>query len=256
MKIGASMLATEKITMKEALDYFESNRYIEYVEILHDYPYRGINEDNEIIDLINSYSLKYTIHSPFIDLNIASLNSALAKLSVEEIKRSIDLANMIDSDIVVVHPGIVSFSGRGKEDIIYEIAKDSLKDIGDYARQNNVNACIENLPKIEGFMYQDINHLNETLAELELPMTLDIGHAHTAGFAPDEIYFDSIKHIHVHDNPGDDDTHLSLGEGTFALNEFFDIFARKDYDGIYMLELYSIDSIEKSLEYMKNLGLI
>ena len=256
MKIGASMLATEDMTMKEGLDYFEKNKYIDYVEILHDYPYRGLNEDNEMIDLINSYSLEYTIHSPFIDLNIASLNSALAKLSVEEIKRSIDLANMIDSDIVVVHPGTVSFSGRGKEDIIYEIAKDSLRDIGNYAKDNNVNACIENLPRIEGFMYQDVNQLNETLTELELPMTLDIGHAHTAGFTPNEIYFDSIKHIHVHDNPGDDDTHLTVGEGSFAVNEFFDIFTRNNYDGIYLLELYSIDSIEKSLEYMKNLGLI
>ena len=35
MKIGASMLATENMAMKEALDYFESNKYIEYVEILH-----------------------------------------------------------------------------------------------------------------------------------------------------------------------------------------------------------------------------
>ena len=237
MKIGASMLATENMAMKEALDYFESNKYIEYVEILHDYPYREINDNNELIDLINSYSLKYTIHSPFIDLNIASLNSALARLSVEEIKRSIDLANMIDSNIVVVHPGTVSFSGRGKEDIIYKIGRDSLIDIGDYAKDNDVNACIENLP-------------------LDLPMTLDIGHAHTAGFTPDEIYFDSIKHIHVHDNPGDDDTHLTLGEGSFAVNEFFDIFIQNNYDGSYMLELYSIDSIEKSIEYMKSLGLL
>ena len=256
MKIGASMLATENITMEDALEYFDSSKCIEYVEILHDYPYRELNDDEEMIDMINSYSLEYTIHSPFIDLNIASLNSALAKLSVNEIKRSIDLANMIDSDIVVVHPGIVSFSGRGKEDIIYEIAKDSLKDIGDYAKDNGANACIENLPHIEGFMYQDVNLLNETLTELELPMTLDIGHAHTAGFTPDEIYFNSIKHIHVRDNLGDGDTHRTLGEGTFPVNEFFDIFIKNNYDGIYMLELYSIDSIEKSIEYMKNLGLI
>ena len=256
MKIGASMLATENMAMKEALDYFESNKYIEYVEILHDYPYREINDNNELIDLINSYSLKYTIHSPFIDLNIASLNSALARLSVEEIKRSIDLANMIDSNIVVVHPGTVSFSGRGKEDIIYAIGKESLKDIGDYGKDNDVNACIENLPNIEEFMYQDVSQLNETLTKLDLPMTLDIGHAHTAGFTPDEIYFDSIKHIHVHDNPGDDDTHLTLGEGSFAVNEFFDIFIQNNYDGSYMLELYSIDSIEKSIEYMKSLGLL
>lgn len=256
MKIGASMLATEDKTIEESLEYFDNNKYIEYVEILHDYPYWGLNNNRELIDLINSYSLKYTIHSPFIDLNIASLNPALAKLSVKEIKRSIELAGKIDSDIVVVHPGFVSFNGRGKEDIIYEIGKEGLKSIGEYAKDNGVDACIENLPNIEGFMYQDISHLNDTLVELDLPMTLDIGHAHTAGFTPEEIYFDSIKHIHVHDNPGDDDTHLALGEGTFDVNGFFDVFIKNNYEGIYMLELINVDFIEKSLEYMKNLGLI
>lgn len=256
MKIGASMLATEDRTIEEALEYFDSNKYIDYVEIVHDYPYREINDDNELIDLINSYDLKYTVHSPFIDVNIASLNPAVADFSVSEIKRSIDLANMIDSKIVVVHPGILGFHGRGREDIVYQISEEHLKVVGDYAKDSGVDACIENLPNITDFMFMDVNQLNDTLVKLDLPMTMDIGHAHTNGFTPDEIYFDSIKHIHVHDNPGDDDTHLALGEGTFDVNGFFDVFTKKKYDGIYMLELMSVDFIEKSLEYMKNLGLI
>jgi len=256
MKLGASMLATENITLEESLEYFDNNRYLDYGEILHDHPYRELNEEKKLIDLLNSYSLNYTIHASFLDINIASLNRAVQKTSVNEMKRSIDLASLIDSDTVVIHPGIVPFSGRGKEDIIYPISIESLKEIGDYAKDSNVNACIENMPHIEGFMYQDLNQLNETLEKLDLPMTLDTGHAHTAGFSPDELYFESIKHIHVHDNPGDDDTHLTLGEGTFDFKEFFDIFDKKGYDNIYMLELYSIDSIEKSIEFMKNLKII
>ena len=256
MKIGDSMLSNEDRTIEEALEYFDNNRYIDYVEVLHDYPYRGLNEDKELIDIINSYDLKYTIHSPFIDLNIASLNPAMADFSADEIKRSIDLANMIDSNIVVVHPGTIGFNGRGEEDLIYQISEEHLKDIGDYAKDNGVDACIENLPNIVDFMFMDVNQLNDTLVKLDLPMTLDIGHAHTNGFTPDEIYFDSIKHIHVHDNPGDDDTHLALGDGTFDVNGFFDVFTKNKYDGIYMLELVNVDFIEKSLKYMKNLGLI
>lgn len=250
------MLATRDRTIEEALEYFDSNKYIDYVEIIHQYPYRGLNEDNELIDLINSYDLKYTIHSPFIDVNIASLNSAIADISVMEIKRSIDLARMIDTDIVVVHPGTIGFNGRGKEDIIYKISEDNLKVIADYAKDSGVYACIENLPNIPDFMFMDVNQLNDTLSRLELPMTLDIGHAHTNGFTPEEIYFDSIKHIHMHDNLGDDDTHLALGEGSFDLNGFFDVFMQNNYDDIYMLEMNYIDSVEKSLEFMKNIGII
>ena len=141
-------------------------------------------------------------------------------------------------------------------DFVYSLGRDSLIELRDYANDRGVNPCIENLPAIQGFMYQDINLLNETLTELDMPMTLDIGHAHTAGFAPEEMYFDCVKHIHVHDNPGDDDTHLTLGEGSLAVNDFFDVFMSKGYDGIYMLELHSVDSIKKSLEYMKELKVI
>lgn len=248
------MLANEDITIEESLEYFDSNKHIDYVEILHDYPNREINGNQELIDIINSYDLKYTIHSPFIDLNIASLNPALADLSVSEIKRSIDLATMIDSEIVVVHPGTIGYNGRGKEDLIYKISETKLKEIGDYANDNDVNACIENLPNIVDFMFMDINQLDETLERLSLPMTLDIGHAYTAGFSAEEIYFDRIKHIHVHDNLADDDTHMTLGEGSFDFNEFFSIFTQNKYDGIYMLELKSIDSVEKSIDYIKKLG--
>ena len=231
------MLATEDRTIEEALEYFDSNKYIDYVEIVHDYPYREINDDSELIDLINSYDLKYTIHAPFIDINIASLNPAVADFSVREIERSIDLANMIDSNLVVVHPGILGFHGRGKEELVYKISEEHLEVIGNYAKDCGVDACIENLPNITDFMFMDVNQLNDTLVKLDLPMTMDIGHAHTNGFT-------------------DDDTHLALGDGTFDVNGFFDVFTKKKYDGIYMLELMSVDFIEKSLEYMKNLGLI
>ena len=145
MKIGASMLATEDRTIEEALEYFDSNKYIDYVEIVHDYPYREINDDNELIDLINSYDLKYTVHSPFIDVNIASLNPAVADFSVSEIERSIDLANMIDSNLVVVHPGILGFHGRGKEELVYKISEEhftSTKLICLYCPFNCIKACI------------------------------------------------------------------------------------------------------------------
>ena len=256
MKIGASHLASEDIPLEESLEIFEALNKIEYFEITHERPFREISDDKNMIDLINSYELKYTIHSAYTDLNIASFNKAIQKASINEIERSINFAVDIDSDIVVIHPGIVSYTARNQVDLVYSLGRESLIELRDYANDRGVNPCIENLPAIQGFMYQDINLLNETLTELDMPMTLDIGHAHTAGFAPEEMYFDCVKHIHVHDNPGDDDTHLTLGEGSLAVNDFFDVFMSKGYDGIYMLELHSVDSIKKSLEYMKELKVI
>ena len=82
-------------------------------------------------------------------------------------------------------------------------------------------------------------------------MTLDIGHANHAGYSTDEIIFDSIKHVHAHDNFGDDDSHLPLGEGNIELNDIINSLESKNYKGIYILEVNNFDSIEKSYEYME-----
>lgn len=257
MKLGASVFPRKMIPIEKSLEYFESNRHIDYMELFHDYPNRDMNEEKDLIDTMNSYNLKYTVHAPFIEVNPASVNPALSKASIDEIKRSVDLANMLGSDIVVIHPGRSIFN-NDKEYMkeVYAIAERNLKIIGDYAKDNGVDTCIENLPRLKGFMYQDINQLHDSLERIELPMTLDIGHAYTAGFNVDDVYFDNIKHIHIHDNDGVHDSHLPLGEGIIDFRRFFEIFSKNKYDGIYNFELSSKEYIEKSIDYLKSLKLI
>ena len=112
-------------------------------------------------------------------------------------------------------------------------------------------ATIENMPNFESMIYQNIVDLNQLLVENEMHMTLDIGHANHVGYAPEDMIFDSIKHVHVHDNLGDDDSHLPLGEGSIDLKYIINTLESKNYDGIYILEVNDYDSIKKSYEYMK-----
>lgn len=73
------------------------------------------------------------------------------------------------------------------------------------------------MPTFEGYMYSNPYELNELVTSLDMSMTLDIGHANHAGYGPEDMYFDSIKHIHAHDNNGDDDSHYALGDGSIDL---------------------------------------
>ena len=246
MKIGASTLAGIEFELEKTLDFIEPLG-IEYAELVHQYPAEFI--DNEILE---SYNLKYSIHAPFMDVNIASPQDQSRLNSIAQIKSSIDLANEIDAEAVVVHPGLISFlANKYFKKEVYEFANDSIKEIGDYAKDLGVLATIENMPNFESMIYQNIADLNQLLVENEMHMTLDIGHANHVGYAPDEMIFDSIKHVHVHDNLGDDDTHLPLGEGSIDLKYIINTLESKNYDGIYILEVNDYDSIKKSYEYMK-----
>ena len=228
MKIGASTLSGFKDDIGTNLEYFEELG-LDYAEILHQYP----NQDLDT-SIFENYSLKYSVHSPIINLNIASLTENIRQASIAEIKKSIDLANEIDAEIVVVHPGSIPFLGRDFKDKIFELNKQSIEEIGEYGNELGVNAAIENMPTFEGYM------------------TLDIGHANHAGYGPEDMYFDSIKHIHAHDNNGDDDSHYALGDGSIDLKSIISTFEDKKYDGTYIIEVNKKDWVKKSYEYLKN----
>ena len=246
MKIGASTLAGIEFELEKTLDFIE-NLGIEYAELVHQYPAEFI--DSEILE---SYSLKYSIHAPFMDVNISSPQDQSRLNSIAQIKSSIDLANEINAEAVVVHPGLISFlANKYFKKEVYEFANQSIKEIGDYAKDLGVMATIENMPNFESMIYQNIVDLNQLLVENEMHMTLDIGHANHVGYAPEDMIFDSIKHVHVHDNLGDDDSHLPLGEGSIDLKYIINTLESKNYDGIYILEVNDYDSIKKSNEYMK-----
>jgi sugar phosphate isomerase/epimerase len=188
-----------------------------------------------------------------MDVNIAALQDKSRLNSIEQIKSSIDLANKIGAEAVVVHPGLASFlANKYFLNNVYKFANESIKELGDYGRDLGVLTTIENMPKFDGMLYQNMDDLHELLVSLDMNMTLDIGHANHVGYAPDEMIFDSIKHMHVHDNFGDDDAHLAFGEGSIDLKGIINKFEEKNYDGIYIIEVNDTDSIKKSYEYMKN----
>ncbi len=247
MKIGVSSLSIYKENLSKNLEFIE-RLGVDYFEILNEYP-------NDIIDinLLNSYDFKFIIHSPIIDVNLSSLNKSIQKTSIKEIMKSIEIANELDSDIVVVHPGNIPFLSRPFEKNVLAKCRESLKICGDYGKDFGVTTAIENMPNIEGFLYQDIAKLDELLQELEMYMTLDIGHAATAGYSEDGIYFESVKHIHLSDNNHDYDMHLPLGEGSIDFKTSIDIFKEKNYDGIYTIEVNDKESVVKSLKYLENL---
>ena len=89
MKIGASTLAGIEYGFEDTLEFIE-NLGLDYAEIVHQFP-----SENVSTDLLESFNLKYTIHAPFMDVNIASLQDKSRINSVEQIKNSIDFANEI-----------------------------------------------------------------------------------------------------------------------------------------------------------------
>ncbi|MDR2874087.1 MAG: sugar phosphate isomerase/epimerase [Methanobrevibacter sp.] len=247
MKTGVSSLTVYEGDLLKTLEFVE-NLNVEYFEMSMEYPHNTLD-----VELLKSFSLKYSIHSPTTDINLAALNKTIQKASIHEIKKSIEIANELDANIVVVHPGGFSFLGEPCEKKILRRSRESIEICGEYGKEYGVNVVVENMPNHEGFIYKDIHELDSLLNELEMDMALDIGHAFTNGFKEEELYFDSVKHIHLSDNFGEKDLHLSLGKGIIDFEKIISKFKKKKCNDLFILETNEKKDILSNIEYINNI---
>jgi sugar phosphate isomerase/epimerase len=248
MKIGVSTLAFYPQPIEKILEYLEISN-VDYCEIITEYPHHEIDEDTR-----ETYNVKLTVHSPLSDINLASHNQSIRESSIREIKNSMDRAVEWNAELVVVHPGSMPIMGRKIEDKIFQHNLESLTECALYADECGVFMCVENMPVIEGLLFQDLNELNSLITDVNAYMTLDVGHAHNSGFTSEEmIQSPLLKHIHISDNDGTWDHHNALGTGGIDFESLFKGLDDVKYDGVMIIEVKNPQDVVESLKYIKKM---
>jgi sugar phosphate isomerase/epimerase len=251
MKISISTLPFYPQPMEAILDYVTGLKQ-EYCEIINEYPH-----DNLEFHVLDTYNLEYTIHAPLSDMNVASHNERIRNSSIAEIKKSMDTANKLGSEVVVVHPGHTPILGRKLDAKIMEYNMESLRECSKYAQDVGVSMCVENMPDIESLLFKDLNELNELILDIDAYMTLDVGHAHNNGFPIDEMLkYPRIKHIHLSDNDGSYDSHHALGnnkdDNGLDFNSLLGRLEKLKYEGHLVVEVEEPSAVTESMEYLSN----
>ena len=203
--------------------------------------------------MMKSYDLTYSIHAPFNDINIASLNESVREMSVIELIKIMNMASELDIKTVTIHPGLYSMVVSGLEDRSIMAAKRSLRTLDRMAQECGVRLCVENMPGFRFFLGQTAEQMSELLEGTNLPICLDIGHANTTGQLNEIIdtLGNRIVNVHIHDNDGKQDQHLTIGEGTI---DFDDCLKRlSSYGGRYIIECKTLESGSESQDRLSRL---
>jgi len=172
-----------------------------------------------LLELKKQHSLRFTVHSPFADVNIASLVPEVRQMAMKRVEQSILHASQLEAEAMVIHPG-----HRGALTSFYPIEEwrlnvDAIARLGALAKDTGVQLCLENMPKgYSAFMndHESFNRIYDELGWENFRIVLDIGHANTAGEVSTflETFSRQIAHIHAHDNQGNRDSHDEIGKGT------------------------------------------
>jgi sugar phosphate isomerase/epimerase len=218
-------------------------------ELVADGCYRLDNPENVTLidDVISCLNLGITVHAPYGDLNLATLNYPIWQESVRQICTCIEAAAAW-TDRVTIHPGYLSPVGKMMPDRAWRQQKEALERIGRVAAEHGVLACLENMIAVKEFLCRMPEELVGMVDGIEgIGITIDLGHANTVGKVQEFLpYLSRASHLHVHDNHGFSDEHLALGAGTINWSLVGSRIAR-DYSGVIVVEGRSLDEGKASL---------
>lgn len=216
--------------------------------------------DREIMEKLEeyaaSYRFEYSVHTPFTDLNIASLNPHVRKLSLKAVGESIEKAYKINAETVVIHPGF-----KGPLEYFYpkkslQVNLESVRILLEQAENLGVHLAIENMPRGNWALLSTVEEFEVFFSEKPLEglgLALDVGHAQTVGQVESFIrrFKGKIRHTHLHDNLGDKDSHLKIGNGTIDWASTIKALKETSFSGYLIVE--SVQEPYESLKTLKSM---
>ncbi len=193
------------------------------------------------------------MHGPFGDLNPGSFDPLVRETARQRIQAGYEIALCLGAEHIVFHHGRVP-----KTNPEHCWIKTSASFWESFMRQvpENVQVYLENVLE-QG--PQVLSGILEQVSSPNLHANLDIGHAHCNSCTPVVQWVmslgDRIRYVHLHDNHGDDDEHLGLGQGNIPLKDVCRALEEYAPNAIWGIEAEG-DGIKQSLEWLDNNGLI
>lgn len=222
-------------------------------EISADGNYRLDDPKNRhrIDEVLASTNLEVTVHAPYGDLNLASMNYPIWRESIRQVCLCIEHAADL-TDLVTIHPGYLSPLSKLDPGKAWSLHKEALVEIGAVASEYGVLACLENMISIKEFLCRDPGELFGMAEGIEgIGITIDIGHAHTTRTVQEFLrHLPSADHLHIHDNHGESDEHLALRNGTVDWTKVSRALL-DTYSGIVVVEGRNLAEARESLAVVR-----
>jgi sugar phosphate isomerase/epimerase len=201
-------------------------------------------------------NIRFTVHAPFADINIASPSKPLLNASVKRLEQSMSYARDLDAQLWVFHPGArtgISSFYPGED---WRQNTETIKELHATAEKHGLNTAIENLPEKYGFLMrtpEDFQRFYKETSLHDIGIVLDVGHANLEN---QTIPFlkklpDKIVHMHISDNLGEHDQHLGIGQGNINWQQFAETLKEIAYDKNIIIE--AIHNVPESLKKLREM---
>lgn len=195
-----------------------------------------------------------TIHGPFLDLNPASFDTKVQKVTEQRFEEAYYAASVLNADKIVFHscflPDIYFEEGWADQMAGFWISFFEKK-------ERKIPICIENVLDRNCYLLRTVwEKVNHPM----LGLCLDLGHAHVYSQTPLTEWIqclnEAVTHVHLHDNRKDRDAHLALGAGNVPAARILQLLEESVPDASWTLENSRGEDVEASLAFLERQGFI
>ena len=221
--------AVELFCQKEHFDYTDRTRVRELAGWFREHP-----------------GMLHSMHSPIYSepdygrhmappVNLVDNDKRQRVSAMDEAKRAIEFAEQAPFRFLVQHLGVSKEKWEPRK---MEYAITALEHLRVFAKPLGVTVLVENIAN-EVTEPERLQELLNTAHFDDIGFCFDIGHAHfgqgvRASF---ETMKDKIRSTHLHDNHGERDEHLWIGEGTIDWNEAMSLLRTAPHTPAMLLEI-------------------
>jgi len=230
----------------------------------------------EMMDLSQLYHMRREIRSRGLSVyaitpeqvqypvNLAAEYEPLRQASIRTFRLAIDAANLLECPYVITCAGCGLYDRPTRRP--WQLAADSLAQLGEYARKMGVVMLLETLTPLSSNLLNTPEQQREMLSLLPPDSTslmVDIGQMVYMEQSLDRYlaHGKHLSHVHLHDShPG---IHIALGDGDLPISTYLEQIEGAGYTGKYALELndprYRSDpraADRQSVAYLEQRGLM
>jgi sugar phosphate isomerase/epimerase len=226
--------------------------------------YRNRAQVEELAHWFRDSELKvHSLHSPMYTdtiwgrsgphavISITESNKAKRIAATDEIKRALEIAEMIPFRYLIQHIGV---GGEEYHDRKLDAAFTALEELCIFAGHRGVHCLVENIPNGLSTPERLVMFIHTT--HLPVDFVFDTGHAHImGGVVPAfETMRERIRSTHVHDNDGENDSHLfpnRATKGGIDWKETMRLLRSCEGQFPLLLELREVPDMEQPLDEIR-----
>jgi len=193
--------------------------------------------------------IENTIHGPFRDLSPGGADPKIRAVTKERLYQTMELAEIFRPRCVVFHSGYDPWRFQGYERLWLKNSVETWGPVVERAEEIRITLAVEN---VFDNTPTPILSLLEHIGSPRLRHCLDVGHLNVYGNTPMDQWVKTmapyIVEIHLHDNTGDRDDHLPLGEGNIDFLKLRRLIRQHVKDRpLYSLEPAREEDLEASI---------